>query len=88
MVACVAGELCAAWIDGGELPNYAPMFSFERYKDDALLKKLAASNKGVLQGNDGNRWLLLSLYRHLRRGRQRDLAGFRGVTVTSPEHRP
>jgi glycine/D-amino acid oxidase-like deaminating enzyme len=48
MAACAGGELCAAWVAGVELPEYAREFSLERYKDAPLMKHLHASNKGVL----------------------------------------
>ena len=53
MAACAGGELCAAWVAGVELPEYAREFSLERYKDAPLMKHLHASNKGVLQGRLG-----------------------------------
>lgn len=48
MAACAAGELCAAWMAGGALPDYADGFSLRRYQDPALLSALRAANKGVL----------------------------------------
>lgn len=48
MAACAGGELCAAWVAGAELPEYAREFSMERYQDAPLMKHLHASNKGVL----------------------------------------
>jgi glycine/D-amino acid oxidase-like deaminating enzyme len=49
MSACAAGSLCAAWITGSELPDYATALSASRYDDDALLQELQnATSKGVL----------------------------------------
>ncbi len=48
MAACAGGELCAAWVAGGELPAYALDLSSERYKNDELMTTLRAANKGVL----------------------------------------
>lgn len=48
MASCAGGELCAAWVAGGELPEYAADFSFQRYENDALMKSLLESAKGIL----------------------------------------
>ena len=48
MVACAGGELCAAWVAGGDLPEYAHVFSMARYDDVGLMKLLQDSNKGIL----------------------------------------
>ena len=48
MASCAGGELCAAWVAGGELPEYAADFSFQRYENAALMKSLLESAKGVL----------------------------------------
>lgn len=48
MAACAGSELCAAWVAGAELPEYAHEFSIERYNDQALMEHLLVSNKGVL----------------------------------------
>ncbi|QYX56860.1 FAD-binding oxidoreductase [Roseovarius sp. SCSIO 43702] len=48
MAACASGELCAAWIAGTGLPDYAREFSIERYENTELLTFLRASSKGVL----------------------------------------
>jgi glycine/D-amino acid oxidase-like deaminating enzyme len=49
MGACATGELCAAWIGGGSLPDYAKMLGLSRYQDAALMAALtAAEEKGVL----------------------------------------
>lgn len=48
MASCAGGELCAAWVAGGELPEYAADFSFQRYENEALMTSLLESAKGVL----------------------------------------
>lgn len=48
MAACAAGELCAAWITGTDLPDYAKGFSLERREDAALMAALRTADKGVL----------------------------------------
>lgn len=48
MAACASGELCAAWIAGADLPDYAKGFSLDRYQDAALMVTLSEANKGVL----------------------------------------
>ena len=49
MTACAAGRLCAAWVGGNALPDYAEGLSLERYKDDDLIDQLQNnSNKGLL----------------------------------------
>ncbi len=49
MAACAAGRLCAAWVCGGELPDYAGHLSFARYEDTLLMQDLQnTSNKGLL----------------------------------------
>ena len=48
MSACAAGELCAAWVAGGSLPDYAPGFSMARYADAALMAHLQQASRGVL----------------------------------------
>jgi hypothetical protein len=49
MSAAAAGSLCASWIAGAELPDYAAPLSLARYADDALVAKLRETeNKGVL----------------------------------------
>jgi glycine/D-amino acid oxidase-like deaminating enzyme len=42
MAGCGAGELLAAHLTGSKLPNYAPAFSMERYKDPDYQKLLDA----------------------------------------------
>jgi len=49
MSACAAGSLCASWMAGGDLPDYATALSVARYDDDALMQELAnATSKGIL----------------------------------------
>jgi glycine/D-amino acid oxidase-like deaminating enzyme len=49
MAACASGELCAQWILGVELPEYAKCFSPDRY-DSAHPKETLPSrtNRGIL----------------------------------------
>lgn len=49
MAATAAGALCAAWVAGGPLPEYAAKLSLTRYADAALMAGLRDdANKGVL----------------------------------------
>lgn len=48
MAACAAGELCAAWTAGAELPSYAKEFSLQRYQDAELMAQLRSSRRGLL----------------------------------------
>jgi D-arginine dehydrogenase len=49
MSACAAGALCAAWISGGELPDYADQLSMARYADKDLMAELEnAQSLGIL----------------------------------------
>ena len=49
MAACAAGKLCATWVCGDALPDYASHLSLERYADEALIDRLQnQSNKGLL----------------------------------------
>ncbi len=49
MAACAAGELCADWIAGGALPEYAQDLSLARYQDDRLIATLKAmADRGIL----------------------------------------
>jgi len=48
MAACAGGELCAAWIAGAPLPDYAKEFSLRRYEDADLMARLSSSSRGVL----------------------------------------
>lgn len=49
MSACAAGKLCAAWMTGSELPDYATALSTSRYDNETLMRDLrSASSKGLL----------------------------------------
>lgn len=49
MAACAGGELCAQWVLGNDLPDYAHALSPQRYSDNALMKELAQlSSRGIL----------------------------------------
>ena len=48
MAACASGSLCADWIAGAKLPDYARAFSMARYDDKPLMESLMTANKGVL----------------------------------------
>ena len=49
MAAAAAGELCAAWVAGGALPDYARALSPSRYADLGLMAELEAlESKGLL----------------------------------------
>ncbi len=49
MAACATGALCAAWLQGANLPAYARPLSMARYADGALMAELAApGSKGIL----------------------------------------
>ncbi|NNC77977.1 MAG: FAD-binding oxidoreductase [Woeseiaceae bacterium] len=49
MAACAAGSLCASWISGSSLPDYAGDLSLDRYQDEALMTNLQnSSNRGIL----------------------------------------
>ena len=48
MAACATGELCAAWVAGAPLPEYAAEFSLRRYEDPTLMALLLKSSRGVL----------------------------------------
>lgn len=49
MSACAAGAICAAWISGDDLPDYASQLSMARYSDNELMAELAnAPSKGLL----------------------------------------
>ena len=49
MSACAAGKLCAAYINGNNLPNYAADLSLARQSNKALLDELRSSaSKGLL----------------------------------------
>ena len=49
MSACAAGAMCAAWITGKELPEFAERLSLARYDDQNLMTALSkAQSTGVL----------------------------------------
>jgi len=49
MSACAAGATGAAWIAGGDLPDYATELSPARYDDKKLMAELeSVANKGIL----------------------------------------
>lgn len=48
MAACSTGALCAAWVFGQEVPQYATQLTMDRYKDDALKAELAKLGGGCL----------------------------------------
>ncbi|MDD9925240.1 MAG: FAD-dependent oxidoreductase [Rhodospirillaceae bacterium] len=49
MAACAAGKLCAAWVAGSDLPDYAADLSLQRYENGPLMTDLSAlQSKGVL----------------------------------------
>ncbi len=49
MAACAGGELCAKWLLGAALPEYADALSLNRREDDALMAELRAQkSRGVL----------------------------------------
>jgi glycine/D-amino acid oxidase-like deaminating enzyme len=49
MSACAAGKLCAAWVMGASLPDYASALSKARYEDGKLMRALhGAESRGLL----------------------------------------
>ncbi|QEL27358.1 FAD-binding oxidoreductase (plasmid) [Bosea sp. F3-2] len=48
MAACATGALCAAWITGNAIPDYAGVLSLGRYDDAELMSRLAEDKKGHL----------------------------------------
>ncbi len=49
MSACAAGKLCAGWVCGTPLPDYARPLSSSRYDDVELMRQLrSATSKGLL----------------------------------------
>jgi glycine/D-amino acid oxidase-like deaminating enzyme len=49
MAACAAGAIGAAWVTGGDLPDYASTLSLARYDDPDLMAELKSiANKGIL----------------------------------------
>ncbi len=48
MAACSTGALCAAWVFGQEVPQYAMQLTMDRYQDDVLKAELAKLGGGCL----------------------------------------
>ena len=49
MAACATGALCAAWVHGAELPDFARSLALSRYDDEKLMGQLLRdANTGVL----------------------------------------
>jgi glycine/D-amino acid oxidase-like deaminating enzyme len=48
MAACSTGALCAAWVAGKSVPDYARSLCSDRYADQALMTRLAVLSKGRL----------------------------------------
>ena len=48
MMSCAAGELAAAWVAGGELPDHAEAFSLARFRDPTLVPELEGLGSGLL----------------------------------------
>lgn len=49
MAATATGAVCAAWMEGGQLPTYARPLSLERYADEVLMSDLRSlASRGVL----------------------------------------
>lgn len=48
MAACATGALCANWVTGQSIPDYARSLSGERYADQSLMAELAELGKGSL----------------------------------------
>ena len=49
MAACAAGSLCASWVSGENMPDYAQDLSIDRYQNEVLMTLLKNSrNRGVL----------------------------------------
>lgn len=48
MAACATGAICAAWVTGHPIPEYARSFALGRYADAALMAELAGLDKGTL----------------------------------------
>lgn len=48
MASCAAGSLCADWVCGGELPQYANALALNRYEDPALQSQMSQTNIGLL----------------------------------------
>ena len=48
MAACAAGKLCASWVTGQSVPDYALSLGINRYADKAFMAELARFGKGSL----------------------------------------
>lgn len=48
MAACATGAICAAWVAGREIPEYARDFGLDRHRNAALMAELARLGKGTL----------------------------------------
>jgi glycine/D-amino acid oxidase-like deaminating enzyme len=48
MAACATGAVCAAWVAGRPVPEYARSLTLERQSNGALMAQLAALGKGTL----------------------------------------
>lgn len=48
MSSCAAGALCADWICGGKLPDYAHALTLNRYDDSALVAQMSETSIGLL----------------------------------------
>ena len=48
MAACATGHLCAAWVMGSKVPDYAHSLTSKRYGDQALMSQLEHLSKGSL----------------------------------------
>ena len=48
MAACATGALCAAWVVGKSVPEYARLLSGDRYAEPALMAQLGELSKGSL----------------------------------------
>ncbi len=48
MAACATGAVCAAWVVGKPVPEYARPLSSERFNDKSLMDELAVLGKGTL----------------------------------------
>jgi len=48
MAACATGSICAAWVAGKTVPEYATSLSSSRYGDTALMEQLRSMDKGSL----------------------------------------
>jgi glycine/D-amino acid oxidase-like deaminating enzyme len=48
MAACATGAVCAAWVAGKPIPEYARVLTLDRRQDAALMAELAELGKGTL----------------------------------------